>query len=95
LACRERPHKLVPRGGIEPPTRGFSVPKTPSETLRFPLGTSVKHSARPVKPGTPKHGHARSLSCGSIVFSPDVLLVGRTLRLLRCDSAACRVNFAR
>lgn len=29
--------------------------------MSFPLGTSVKHSSRPVKAGTPKHGHARSL----------------------------------
>src|SRR3989449_11771268 len=52
---------VVPRGGIEPPTRGFSVPFCPSEKARFPLGTSVKHVPRPVKVGTPKHGHARSL----------------------------------
>src|SRR5437868_3657278 len=68
---------LVPRGGIEPPTRGFSVPSSPSRRASFPLGTSVKHPARPVKAGTPKHGHARSVSRGSIVFSPDVLLVRR------------------
>src|SRR2546421_2655868 len=65
---------LVPRGGIEPPTRGFSVPLSPSRRARLPLGTSVEHVARPVKAGTPKHGHARSLSRGSIVFGPDVLL---------------------
>src|SRR5436853_5877285 len=52
---------LVPRGGIEPPTRGFSVPSSPSRRASFPLGTSVKHPSRPVKAGTPKHGHARSL----------------------------------
>ena len=55
------PSEKVPRSGIEPPTRGFSVPFCPSEKARFPLGTSVKHVPRPVKVGTPKHGHARSL----------------------------------
>ena len=71
---RDVPVLLVPRGGIEPPTRGFSVPSSPSRSASSPLGTSVEHVARPVKAGTPKHGHARSLSRGSIVFGPDVLL---------------------
>jgi len=53
---RVTPLEEVPRGGIEPPTRGFSVPFCPSEKARFPLGTSVKHVPRPVKAGTPKHG---------------------------------------
>ena len=29
--------------------------------MSLPLGTSVKHPSRPVKAGTPKHGHARFL----------------------------------
>ena len=53
---------MVPRGGIEPPTRGFSVPLSPSRRVSLSLGKSVKHPSRPVKAGTPKHGHARSLS---------------------------------
>ncbi len=64
--CREDPPDsgdlLVPRGGIEPPTRGFSVPSSPSGRASFPLEASVKHVPRPVKAGTPKHGLARSLN---------------------------------
>src|SRR5712664_4717102 len=59
------PSEEVPRGGIEPPTRGFSVPLSPSRRVSLPLGTSGKHPSRPVKAGTPKHGHARSLSSPS------------------------------
>ena len=38
----------------------FQSPLGPSGRASFPLGTSVKHPSRPVKAGTPKHGHARS-----------------------------------
>src|SRR5207253_4617291 len=41
------------QGRNRTPTRGFSVPFCPSEKARSPLGTSVKHVPRPVKPGTP------------------------------------------
>jgi len=34
----------------------------PLRTASFPLRTSVKHPSMPVKAGTPKHGHARSLA---------------------------------
>src|SRR3984893_1867483 len=34
----------------------------PLSRVRFALGTSVKHPSRPVKAGTPKHGHARSFA---------------------------------
>src|SRR5437868_11614432 len=68
------PSELVPGGGIQPPTRGFSVPPSPSRRPSFPLRTFVEHPSRPVKAGTPKHGHARSPSLGSLVFGPDVLL---------------------
>ena len=60
-AGSRNPSEEVPRGGIEPPTRGFSVSFSPSEKARFPLGASVKHVPRPVEAGTPKHGHARFL----------------------------------
>src|SRR6266849_18582 len=46
---------LVPRGGIEPPTRGFSVYFLSSEAVRLPLGTSVKAVRRPVKAAAVRH----------------------------------------
>jgi len=52
---------MVPRGGIEPPTRGFSVPFSPSQAARFTLGTSAKGVWRPVKPGWMRHSQAQSL----------------------------------
>src|SRR5438874_1589302 len=38
----------------------FQSLQTRRDELRFPLWTSAKHTPRPVKVGTPKHGHARS-----------------------------------
>ena len=46
---------LVPRGGIEPPTRGFSVYFLSSEAVRLPLGTSVKTVWRSVKAAAVRH----------------------------------------
>ena len=46
---------LVPRGGIEPPTRGFSVYFLSSEAVRLPLGTSLKAVRRPAKAAAVRH----------------------------------------
>jgi hypothetical protein len=81
---------LVPRGGIEPPTRGFSVPSSPSGRASFPLGTSVKLPARPVKPGTPKHGHARSaqFSMASLGTRPNSFRLLETSVSFRATACA-------
>src|SRR5216683_2170912 len=48
---------LVPRGGIEPPTRGFSVPSSPSRRGRFP---SREVRQAPLKTRQARYAEARS-----------------------------------
>jgi len=61
--CREDPPDsgdlLVPRGGIEPPTRGFSVPSIPLGAPRSLSGDLRQDPPRPGKTGTPKHSEAQ------------------------------------
>ena len=71
-----------PGGGIEPSTRGFSVPLSPSRRVSLSLGKSVKHPSRPVKAGTPKHGHARSPSHGATAGPAGVPTAANVCRKL-------------
>ena len=66
----------VPRGGIEPPTRGFQSPQTRRDELSFLLWTSAKHTSRPVKAGTLKHGRARSADSHVFSFFPHWAFLG-------------------
>src|SRR5229473_641506 len=49
-ALNQERAKEVPRGGIEPPTRGFSVSSSPSGICFLPRGTSIKARQDPSKP---------------------------------------------
>jgi len=68
---------LVPRGGIEPPTRGFSVPLSPSRRVSFPSG-DVRQAPRKAREA--RYAEARSCTVPFTWFhlvQSDVLPVGR------------------
>ncbi len=75
---------LVPRGGIEPPTRGFSIPFLPSQAALLPLGTSVKRVRRPVKAAELRHNQAQSLLPRRTELLPQPIEPRQGLVELKC-----------
>src|SRR5258708_196349 len=75
---------LVPRGGIKPPTRGFSVPFLPSQAALLPLGTSVKRVRRPVKAAELRHNQAQSLLPRRTELLPQPIEPRQGLVELKC-----------
>ena len=78
---------MVPRGGIEPPTRGFSVPFLPSQAALLPLGTSVKRVRRSAKAAELRHNQAQSLLPRRAELLPQPIEPRQGLVELKCRGA--------